>query len=146
LPPALRKNAPQIDPEKYLPPEGEWDKGVPERYRHLKMDYRGMPTPFAFDSQGYTRALDERLCGMCGKNLDYWIFFICTREQVDRRFFKGPANHDECAKYAVLTLPTNKPVGIYLYRCRGFTIMKWPEKNNEVACHAFAMKGLERIS
>jgi hypothetical protein len=53
------------------------------------------------------RALDSRLCGLCGNNLDYWIFFIGREGQADNRYFKGPAHHQECAKYAVLTLSTS---------------------------------------
>jgi hypothetical protein len=147
LPPVLQQNMPGLRRrmEEELPPEGEWDEGVPKEYRHLKPDYRGMPTPFAADSQGYTKAVEQKLCGLCGKNLDYWLFFICTRDQVDRQFFKGPAHHDSCARYAVIVLPTNKPVNVYLYRCRGYDRQFWPERN-EVACYAWAMKGLEKIS
>jgi hypothetical protein len=146
VPPGIKRALPQFNPENFLPPEGTWDAGVPQEYRHLKMDYRGMPTPFAYDSHGYTRAVESKLCGMCGGNLDYWIFFICRLQEVDRQFFKGPGHHESCAKYAVTTLPTSPPEGIYLYRCRGYTIMRDPESKEKMACQAFTRKGLERIS
>jgi hypothetical protein len=105
-----------------------------------------MPTPFAFDPQGYYEALDRRLCGMCGKNLDYWIFFICSPDQVSGRFFKGPAHHEECAKYAVLTLSTSHPSNVWLYRTRKYEIRKALQMKERVACYAAPQVGLEQIS
>lgn len=145
LPPGIRR---VVSPERVkalLPDEGKWDDGVPLIYRHLAQDFRGMPIPFAADAEGYTRAVEERLCGMCGRNLDYWVFFVCTLPQVEHRFFKGPGHHIECAKYAMIVLPTNKPKDIWLYRCRGYSIMKDPS-NGQIACKAMTKKGLEQIS
>jgi hypothetical protein len=105
-----------------------------------------MPTPFAYDVRGYMRALDSRLCGLCGNNLDYWIFFIGREGQADNRYFKGPAHHQECAKYAVLTLSTSHPEGIWLYRTRKYVMRTDPTSREKVACYVDPIKGSEQIS
>ena len=49
--------------------------------------------------------MDDRLCGVCGRGLDYWIAFIGGPACQKNRLFKDPAMHPQCAEYAARICP-----------------------------------------
>jgi hypothetical protein len=101
-------------PRPWNPDEG-YDK--PEAIRVLPRDERGLPISYAqlrVDGRPDFRSLDiarvaecvsQRLCGICGRVLSYWIAFIGGPACQRNRLFKDPAMHPECADYAAKTCP-----------------------------------------
>lgn len=53
-----------------------------------------------------SRAIQHKLCGQCGRPLDYWMFFIIDNFDPSRRdqLFE-PAMHEDCARYAFAVCP-----------------------------------------
>lgn len=47
----------------------------------------------------------DRLCGVCGKPLNYWMAFVGGPLSVKNRSFVDPAMHVDCALYAVRVCP-----------------------------------------
>ncbi|MGE3272802.1 MAG: hypothetical protein AB7P40_28960 [Chloroflexota bacterium] len=90
---------------------------MPEAIRTLPRDEWGLPIPFAqlrVDGRPDFRSLDQalvkqcvesRLCGLCGRVLDYWIAFIGGPACRQNRLFKDPAMHPDCAAYAARACP-----------------------------------------
>ena len=99
---------------RYDPEEG---RTMPEAIRVLPRDERGLPIPYAqlrldgrpdfrsLDAERAARCVNERLCGICGRSLDYWIAFIGGPSCRTNRLFKDPAMHPECAEYAARACP-----------------------------------------
>lgn len=47
----------------------------------------------------------QKLCGICGQKLDYWMYFVTGELGVKNRIFADPPNHLECLNYAMLVCP-----------------------------------------
>jgi len=80
--------------------------------------YNGMPIPFMspIDAEGRPlfsiddeilkmRAINERLCGLCGEPLGQWIGFIGEAANRDARIFQQPGMHVNCIQYAATICP-----------------------------------------
>lgn len=92
---------------------------IPDRMLTLPRDARrGVPIPWVqftgTDGVPDFRIIDEgkklecyarRLCGLCGKPLDYWIVFIGGPLSVQNQLFADPAMHPDCADYALAVCP-----------------------------------------
>lgn len=92
---------------------------IPERMRLLPRDARrGVPIPWVTfigaDGVPDFRILDDekklacyrrRLCGLCGRPLDYWIVFVGGPLSVQNQLFADPAMHPACADYALAVCP-----------------------------------------
>lgn len=68
-------------------------------------DDRGVPDFTAVDDDAYLRVVKERLCGICGEPLDYWMAFVGGPLCMAVHCFTDPAMHIECAEYAVRVCP-----------------------------------------
>jgi len=91
---------------------------IPDRMVLLQR-YGGFPVPFtvlvdlvtgipdftATDMERWYAAVSERLCGVCGTPLDYWIWFIGGPQSMEIRSFFDPGMHEECARYALSVCP-----------------------------------------
>ncbi len=79
---------------------------------------RRVPVPFAQalfeDGSADFAAIDagrsmqcarERLCGLCGQELTYWVAFIGGPRSVESRAFTDPPMHVECAEDAFTLCP-----------------------------------------
>lgn len=47
----------------------------------------------------------DRLCGVCGKQLGYWLALIGGNNSVAHRVFADPPMHEECAVWSVRHCP-----------------------------------------
>lgn len=65
----------------------------------------GRPAFEAVDPVKWARCVEERLCGICGESLGYWLVFIGGPVSVENRLFMDPAMHPECADYALEACP-----------------------------------------
>lgn len=93
------------------------DRAIPEPL--AKMPRHGLlPIPFVThvdqDGKPDFRVLDQgrvlvcaqhRLCGLCGESLEYWLVWIGSQRELDRRIMSDPPMHDACAHYALVTCP-----------------------------------------
>lgn len=92
---------------------------IPDFLAHLPV-WQGMPVPFtvkyevgqvgrpAFevtDAVKWADCVEKRLCGVCGRELGYWIAFIGGPKSVEGRAFHDPAMHVECAEYSLDVCP-----------------------------------------
>lgn len=50
-------------------------------------------------------AAENKLCGICGQRLGYWIVFAGGPNSVASRSFLEPGMHEECAAYAAAVCP-----------------------------------------
>jgi hypothetical protein len=57
------------------------------------------------DSDVTMRCGRERLCGLCGESLTYWIAFIGGPRSADTRTYSDPPMHVECAEDAFTLCP-----------------------------------------
>lgn len=80
--------------------------------------FRGLPVPWTVyvDDQGVPdfkvsveerriECAHDRLCGLCGVRLGYWIWFIGGELTVEHRLLFDPPMHEECARYAQAACP-----------------------------------------
>ncbi len=83
---------------------------IPECLRHLPFDERRkLPVPFmnmigdglwdftTITGPQVVRCIKERLCGVCGKPLDYWVAFIGNEKAGATCIFTDPPMHESCA-------------------------------------------------
>jgi len=47
----------------------------------------------------------ENLCGICGRDLDYWIAFVGGPISMHNRAYSDPPFHEDCAKFAMTACP-----------------------------------------
>lgn len=78
---------------------------------------RKVPVPFfnvmpdgsvnftGINAETVIRCAQERLCGICGEPLDYWIAFIGGPVSAATRCYTDPPMHRECAEAAVRYCP-----------------------------------------
>lgn len=91
---------------------------MPERVKALPRDARGYPvlftarikpdgTPDFRTSDARKRILcaDKRLCGICGQELGYYIYFIGGPLSAKHRAFGDPPMHKECAEFSAAVCP-----------------------------------------
>lgn len=64
-----------------------------------------MPDFTATDHDAYLRVVRNKLCGLCGEPLDYYMVFIGGPLSNANRAFLDAPMHLECAEYAVRTCP-----------------------------------------
>jgi hypothetical protein len=87
------------------------DPIVPPRLARRPRDSRGLPVPFsaptfaALDGELQIRCGRERLCGLCGERLDYWIAFLSGPKGAASRASADPPMHEECAEAATWLCP-----------------------------------------
>jgi len=67
-------------------------------------DNDGEPAFAVLDPQRVLRSLCDRLCGICGQALDYWIAFVGGDLSLKNQLFGVPL-HEECARYAMRVCP-----------------------------------------
>jgi hypothetical protein len=91
---------------------------IPEAIRKLPRDARGYPIPFAqfrapdgtpdfrvIDQQRVQRCIKDRLCGICGEVLNYWIVFIGGPACKASHLYADPPMHPGCAAFAAIACP-----------------------------------------
>lgn len=64
-------------------------------FTHIGKD--GVPNFRAHDPRKHNIAMAQRLCGVCGRSLDYWITFILGPGTLKTQDTYMPACHEECA-------------------------------------------------
>jgi len=65
----------------------------------------GAPDFKVTDLEIWFRCIDEKLCAVCGKRLDYWTWYIGGPWQHVQQKFFDPAMHEQCARYATAVCP-----------------------------------------
>lgn len=65
----------------------------------------GVPDFKVIDRHFWEKAVRERLCGICGEALDYWIYFIGGPQSISARSFIDLPMHEECARYSMRVCP-----------------------------------------
>lgn len=94
------------------------DVPKPPRVAMLDVDDRGYPIFYIiqppegrtvhFRVENYEHVLKcgtRKLCGVCGQGLDYRIWFLGSRRDVEEREFAGAPMHRECMDYSLLVCP-----------------------------------------
>lgn len=93
------------------------DIAMPDRIAVLPTDPRGFPIFFSitqpdgsysFEGISLHRLLlcaKDRLCGICGQKLGYWVSFVGGPKSITNRVFTDPPMHRECAEYAFAVCP-----------------------------------------
>jgi hypothetical protein len=89
---------------------------IPQFLSHLPT-YRGYPAAFfqlwsdgvpdfrAIDTDKWAQCLKEKLCGICGKRLGEFCYFIGGPLSRDNKLFTDPPMHQDCAEFASRTCP-----------------------------------------
>jgi hypothetical protein len=96
----------------------DWTDAIPERMKDLNLDYRrkvpipimnlkpdGEPNFMVVNNETVIRCGMARLCGICGKDLDYWIAFVGGPISAGNGAYTDPPFHVECAEAAMLYCP-----------------------------------------
>lgn len=90
---------------------------IPDFLSHLKKDERGYPIPFfvaQIDGKPDFRMLSEykllmcvekKLCGICGKKLHEYQYFITGKMGLKNGTHSDPPMHRECAEYSMQVCP-----------------------------------------
>lgn len=97
---------------------------VPDRLAHLPFDERrGLPVPVmnqhhphgpdgpvvadftAVAADQILRCGTERLCGICGRDLGYWVAFVGGPVSARTRMYTDPGFHEECVDWALRLCP-----------------------------------------
>jgi hypothetical protein len=91
---------------------------LPRRLLHLPLDHRGYPIPWfvatladgtrdfrVADGAKRLRAVNEKLCWLCGEPLGKFKCFVIGPMCVVNRNTSEPPSHRECAAYAVIACP-----------------------------------------
>lgn len=92
---------------------------IPDFLSHLDVEARRkLPVPFTniimddgtpdfttIDARKTVRCATERLCGVCGKPLGYWIAFLGGPKSAETHAYVDPPMHEECARAAVKLCP-----------------------------------------
>jgi hypothetical protein len=99
-------------------PVPDWVKALPPNLRERPLDHRRkVPVPwmneepdgtpnFVLINEHIVRECGEkRLCGICGKPLDYWIAFVGGPISFANRAYSDPPFHRECARTAMTLCP-----------------------------------------
>lgn len=137
------------DIPEYLKARPRW-KGFPIPFTTLiKED--GTPDFRGTDQHRWAECVTKGLCGLCGQPLIYWQAFIGGEKCKESRLFFDPAMHVKCAEFAAKACPfivgcksysikTNqdptayrnisaeRPTHMYLFKTRGYDLVKIEEK------------------
>ncbi len=108
----------------YLQDAGLWDDGLmtdlemPSTLAERPTDPElGVPVPFATEYDDGTRSLGElnrrrvtqcalsRICGLCGRSLEWQVAFLGSADDADRNGFVCPPLHRGCAEAAARLYP-----------------------------------------
>ena len=89
----------------------------PERLKR-RPQYKGFPIPFTTmvgpdgvphfkvtDLDAWRICVAELRCALCAEDLDYWVWYLGSREHVKRETFVDMAMHQDCAEYAATVCP-----------------------------------------
>jgi hypothetical protein len=89
---------------------------IPTHLAHLAIS-SGFPVPYfvkwidgkpdfrVMDHAKVVECVDKRLCGICGKRLGEFGFFIGGPVSKETMLFADPAMHESCAKFGILICP-----------------------------------------
>ncbi len=89
---------------------------IPKFLSHLPV-YVGFPIPFTTfvhegkpdfrvtDMEKWDACVRSQLCGICGRKLGEYSYFIGGPISVENRLFFDPAMHKDCAEYAARICP-----------------------------------------
>jgi hypothetical protein len=97
----------------------ESTRPLPQRLTELPVcPRRGLPVPYTnlitgqgdvdfatLDSAKVHQVALNRLCGVCGRPLDYWIVFVGGPRCVDSRAYLDPPMHEDCARATLRLCP-----------------------------------------
>jgi hypothetical protein len=91
---------------------------IPEFLRHLPFDpRRKLPIPVmnqisdarwdfvTITERQVDRCIEERLCSVCGKKLDYWLALIGNEVSARKRSYTDPPMHERCALASLQLCP-----------------------------------------
>lgn len=79
-------------------------RGLPVLFTTLWVD--GVPDFRVTDREKFKKAVLERLCGVCGRNLGEWKWFIGgPKSLIESSLFADPAMHRQCAEYSIRVCP-----------------------------------------
>ncbi|GAA4085280.1 hypothetical protein [Actinomadura miaoliensis] len=91
---------------------------IPDTVEHLPIcPRRRLPVPFvnamtpdgadftALDPRKVYEVAERRLCGVCGRPLDYWIFLLGGPSSATERAYVDPPMHEVCARHAMQLCP-----------------------------------------
>jgi hypothetical protein len=81
---------------------------IPDFLSHRPVDHRGYPYLFMLGEEQFKgllmdrvyRCATERLCGICGEKMGYWVTFVGGPMSCANRTFSDPPFHPECAEFA----------------------------------------------
>ena len=126
---------------------------LPERMKSLPIDSRGFPVPWFVewidgepkfqiaDSRKMVRAVKQKLCWLCGKQMGVYSAFVIGPMCGINRVSSEPPSHRECAEFAVRACPfltrpaakrsdrglqgieTKRPAGEMIERNPGVTLL-----------------------
>lgn len=87
----------------------------PTSFRGLQTDHRGYPVPYVvmqdppklavIDPRRFHECAQLKLCGVCGRRLGNKKWFLGGESSSTCRLFTFPAQHEECARYALRACP-----------------------------------------
>jgi hypothetical protein len=89
---------------------------IPHFLKHLQV-YGIYPVPYiqiwidgkpdfrVTDIERVVECVENRLCGICGKGLLDYVWFIGGEKTVEYRLFTDPPMHQICAEYVAVTCP-----------------------------------------
>lgn len=90
---------------------------IPSFLSHLKQDDRGYPIPFfvpwingkpdfrMMSSIKLELCIDKKLCGICGKKLHEYQYFITGPMGLKNGTHSDPPSHRDCAEYSLQVCP-----------------------------------------
>lgn len=79
-------------------------KGMPVLFTTFWVD--GVPDFRAGDPDKIRRAVMERLCGVCGRDLGEYVWFIGGPKSLEQSsLFSDPAMHRSCAEFSISVCP-----------------------------------------
>lgn len=65
----------------------------------------GVPNFRAHEPRAHRRAIMERLCGVCGKRLSWWLWSVVGPNELTQGATFMPAMHEPCMRYALSVCP-----------------------------------------
>jgi len=89
---------------------------IPERVAR-RPRYKGYPIPFTTlvvndipdfkgtDLDKWRDCITNRLCGICGERLDYWVWWLGGPACFEHGHFFDFAMHEDCARYSATICP-----------------------------------------
>lgn len=103
----------------------QW-RGFPIPFTTL-IDQDGKPNFKVTDIAAWHICVDESRCALCGDPLDYWVYYMGSKEHVEIEQFFDMAMHEECARYAAEVCPyiaTGRAYGWEIGPTKGATVFE----------------------